>query len=130
MKRNYSFIIIFLLIPVRIMFDTNEKILYIVASINLVALYIVINSILIRIKKNFFSTIEAYPQQIANREKQKVNKRINLLCYGSLMTIYIIYMCFFCSGMMNDVISILSLGLSLSDDEVVNLVDNFYRRNI
>ena len=84
-------IIIGILIFIRCIFEKSDKIIYIVAGINIVAIIFVIYTIVERVLHNI----------IAKIEKSR--------------------------GLGNDIISILALGISVLDDEIVRKITENYR---
>ena len=118
-------IIIFL----RCILDGNNNIIYIVAGINIVAIVFVVYTIIEKILNNTIDKIKKSkaPEQIINREIASVQVKI----WGWSITIGVIailvYFWKLCSGLGNDIISILALGISILDDEIVNKITDNYK---
>lgn len=118
-------IIIFL----RCILDGNNNIIYIVAGINIVAIVFVVYTIIEKILNNTIDKIKKSkaPEQIINREIASVQVKI----WGWSITIGVIailvYFWKLCSGLGNDIISILALGISILDDEIANKITDNYK---
>lgn len=127
MKNNIPLfgIIIAILIVFRVLLNNNPQLIFVVASINLIALLIVVFSITVQIKTKITYIIEqsGIPEDIATREKTQICRIVDGL-YIPLAIIYIVYLVSFCSELGNDIISILALGLSLTDSFIADAVAN------
>lgn len=122
-------IITAILLVVRILLDSNSQLVIAVASINLVALLLVVYSITDQIRTQVTNKIEksGVPRDIMERERQQVCRNVYCCAYIPLAIIYVIYLAYFSSQLGNDIISIVALGLSLSDTFVANTIANLYR---
>lgn len=65
------------------------------------------------------------PIEIRNREKNAAIRKLEWIVYAPLLLFVMIYLVFWKSGLGNDIISIVSLGLSLTDVTVVDVVSNY-----
>lgn len=122
-------IIIGILIFIRCIFEKSDKIIYIVAGINIVAIIFVIYTIVERALHNIIAKIEKcrVPLQIRKREIKSTQLKI-WWWSGSIGTVMILlYFSCWCSGLGNDIISILALGISVLDDEIVRKITENYR---
>ncbi len=120
-------VLIILLIPLRIIFNYNEQLLYIVACINIFALFVVLHTILRNSRNKIIRYIRSFPDQLVVRERRKINCMFGFV-YILIFITYIVYLKAFCSECSNDIISILALGLSLFDDYIVDFVVNIYKK--
>lgn len=128
MKNNLPVfgIITVILVVFRILLNNNPQLVFVVASINLVALLIVVFAITNRTKTTIAEKITQYgvPKDIEIREKKLFRRCIDCWTYIPLAIIYISYLFCFSSELGNDIISIVALGLSLSDSFIANAVAN------
>lgn len=113
-------IIVALVIFLRILLNTNEYLNYIVAAINIVALMFVLLSILINTKRKIKKRIDKThaPKEFKTREKKKLFLRLQVPVLGFAVIALSVYMIFFCGALGNDIIALISLGLSVADDEI------------
>ena len=128
-KHPFFGIITVILVVVRILLDSNHQLPLVIASMNLVALLMVVYSISKQIttqllQKAFSSRV---PRDIIKREQKVIILRTNCFTYIPLLILYIIYLFFLCSELGNDIISIASLGLSLSDTLISKAIVNLYK---
>lgn len=128
MKNNLPVfgIITVILVVFRILLNNNPQLVFVVASINLVALLIVVFAITNRAKTTIAEKItqSGIPKDIEIREKKHFRRCIDCWTYIPLAIIYISYLFCFSSELGNDIISIVALGLSLSDSFIANAVAN------
>ena len=128
MKNNLPVfgIITVILVVFRILLNNNPQLVFVVASINLVALLIVVFAITNRAKTTIAEKItqSGVPKDIEIREKKHFRRCIYCWTYIPLTIIYISYLFCFSSELGNDIISIVALGLSLSDSFIANAVAN------
>lgn len=115
------------LILVRIMMNKIAEVVLVVAIINIVALLGVILIVVRKIVSRVQNAIEdsGVPIEIQNREKNDAIRKFEGTVYASLLLFVVIYLIFWKSGLGNDIISIVSLGLSLTDVTVVDIVSNY-----
>lgn len=132
MKNNVAVygIIIALLLSFRILIDKNDQLLLFVAAINIVALLVVVSSITSNakaiIKKKI--TLSGVPDAIVAREVKIGHRRIDYYTYIPLVIICLAYLFFIHSELGNDIISIVALGLSLTDSFISNgIVKTLYK---
>ena len=118
-----------IIIAIRIIFDTNENIVYIVAGINIVAFLFVVYSIIDKIIKNINIKIKESncPKQIRDRETQTIQFKVYLFSIILPGVAVVIYWKFFCTNLGNDIISVLALGISILDDTIVEKITEYYR---
>ena len=116
-------IITIILIVSRILLNDNTQLIVVVALINLIALLVVIFSITVQTKNRINEKIteSGVPLEVKEREKKKLFRRIDCSAYFTLAVVYIFYLSVLCSELGNDIISIIALGLSLSDATVANI---------
>lgn len=115
------------LIIVRIMMNKIAEVDLVVAIINIVALLGVILIVVRKIVSKVQTAIEdsGVPIEIRNREKNATIRKLEWIVYAPLLLFIMIYLVFWKSGLGNDIISIISLGLSLTDVTVVDVVSNY-----
>lgn len=132
MKNNFQGIAIFtcILIALRCIVEANPLRDRIVSFINIFALLVVVILITERIKKGLISDIKSYhvPLQIERREIRDLSIRLSLRIYIPYAIISILYFLFLSSGLGNDIISIVALGLSLCDDHIVSISVSLCRK--
>lgn len=124
MKKNIpilSFTII-LAIVIRCIFSASPNLTYLVAAINIIAILFVVFTIVYDIIYNVQERIKesGVPKQIQTREMKKLSSKIYLFSIVITVTLTVLYFFLWCSSLGNDVISILALGLSILDDEIVD----------
>ena len=122
-------IVIGLIILIRCIFDSNENNVYIVAVINIVAIAFVICTIIEKTLKKIICKIEesAVPQQIIKREIYDIKHKVWKWTILTSIFFILIYLRKFCTSIGNDVISILALGISILDDEIVEEITQNYK---
>ena len=102
-KISILVITIAIIILLRCIFDSNENIIYIVVGINIVAIVFVLYEI-----KN--TQLKIWGWTIA---------------FSAVVIVW--YFLYACSGLGNDIISILALGISVLDDEIIKKITEIYR---
>lgn len=126
MNRNISVlsIAIAIIIVLRWIFNDSGKLLYIVAGINIVAITFVLYTIIEKVVNGIINRIRKsnVPLQIIEREQKRVKLKIWGWNIVIIVVAIIMYFSFGCSNLGNDIISILALGLSILDDEIVNII--------
>lgn len=121
MNKNISIlsIVITIVIFLRCIFDSNENLLYIVAGINVVVSAFVLYTIFEKIVNGITNKIKEsnVPKQIIAREVKIVRFKMWGWGIGISVIVFIVYFSFLCSNLGNDIIAILTLGLSILDNE-------------
>lgn len=115
------------LIVVRIMMNKIAEVDLVVAIINIVALLAVVSIVVQRIVSKVQTAIEdsGVPFEIRSREKNNAIRKLDRIVYVPLFVFVMIYLVCWKSGLGNDIISIASLGLSLTDVTIVDVVSNY-----
>ncbi len=113
----------------RTIFDTNPKLIYIVAGINIVAIVFVIYTIIEKTVCNVIKRIQesGIPEQIMSREIAGAQYRIWFWSIVVSVVLIVLYLLYWCSNLGNDIISILALGISVLDDEIVQIIADNYK---
>ena len=116
-KISILVITIAIIILLRCIFDSNENIIYIVVGINIVAIVFVLYTIIEKILDDIIDRIKKseVPLQIIKREIKNTQLKI----WGWTIA--------FSAGLGNDIISILALGISVLDDEIIKKITEIYR---
>ena len=131
MKRQFpvSIAVIIFLIILRIVFDGVEKSDLIVAGINVIAALLVFASITEQIKNNVTKKLERLnnPKEIIRREVKSKRRVISSAAYSSFTIIAAVYFIFFRSDLGNDIFSIISLGLAISDAHIAVWISNIIK---
>ena len=119
-----------ILFVVRILFNSNSQLTLVIASINLVALLVVVFSILNQIMERISEIIKDsnVPLEVMNREKKDTYKRVFFRTFIPLLVFSILYLVFWCCELANDLISIVALGLSLSDADIAEVLAAQYKK--
>lgn len=131
MSKNISVlsIVIAIVILIRFIFNSNENIVYIIAGINIVAIAFVVYTIIEKILQNIIERIKksGIPLQIAKRETKHIKLKIE--CGSIIISVILItvYFWLWCSEIGNDILSIITLGISILDDEIVKKVTEIYK---
>ncbi len=131
MNKNISIlsIVIAMVISLRWILNGYKNLLYIVAGINIVAIAFVLYTIIDKTVNNLMNRIKEsnVPKQIMAREVKAV--RFKIWGWSIIVSVImsIIYLSQWCSNLGNDIISILALGLSILDDEIVKKVTENYK---
>lgn len=125
--KNYTplfTILISMLIFLRIISNESENLVYIISILNFIALLIVFFSIAEKIKTTIHEKIAAskVPKDIIEREIKTAYRKINIITYVPISIIIVIYFGYLASELGNDIISIISLGLSLVSSNIVEIV--------
>ena len=131
MNKNISVlsIAIAIIIFLRCILNDNDNIIYIVAGINVVAIIFVVYTIIEKILNNIIDKIKKskVPEQILNREI--ASTQVKIWGWSIVIGVIVILVSFWkwCSGLGNDIISILALGISVLDDEIVKKITDNYK---
>lgn len=128
MKKNIpilSFTIVMIII-IRCIFSNSTKLVYLVAAINIIAILFVVFTIIYDIKYNVQARIKesGVPIQIQKREIKKISSEIYIISILLSGILTFLYFSLWCSSLGNDIISILALGLSILDDEIVDNISS------
>lgn len=131
MNKNISVlsIAIVIIIFLRCILNDNDNIIYIVAGINVVAIIFVVYTIIEKILNNIIDKIKKskVPEQILNREIASTQVKIWGWSIVIGVIVILVYFWKWCSGLGNDIISILALGISVLDDEIVKKITDNYK---
>ena len=119
----FVFFTIFLII-VRCIADPFPHLLIIVALLNLLSLAVVIISIIEQIRKKVIikSNESPAPKAIVARERKRLIKATYTISIALFLILSGVYLTFGLSELGNDIITILSLGLSLIDSCISDIV--------
>lgn len=122
-------IVMVLLIVARCLLNYNMQLTLIVGLINLFSLLTVVVSITEQFKMEFINKMKSYSmlEDIKMREQKKILRTAGCAVYIPLIVLFIIYLIFFVSDLGNDIISILALGLSLSDIYIIKSIINLIK---
>ena len=128
MKKALSLSLLFLIVLiVRIVCNQSEHIIYLIAGIGWASLIITIACIIDNVIKGIRKAYASRPQKIAN----KTIKRIiawYIIIPAVLMPIFLgLYFKFLCSNLANDLLSIITIGIAVLDEEITNLFLSFYK---
>ena len=118
-------IVVCFLVFLRHVNETSPNLLYIVACINIVAIIYVWLTIVQRVQKESFQQIAS--RDIPNQFKERKKRENSFLLWGTtvagIIALVLVYFYFFCSSEGNDILSIIALGFSVIDDELVSLIN-------
>ena len=122
-------IVIGIIIMIRIIFDSNQNFIYIMTGINIVAIVFVIYTIIEKIVYNVMKRIQesGIPERIMSREITGAQHRIWFWGVFISVGLIVLYLTYWCSNLGNDIISILALGISVLDDEIVQIIADNYK---
>ena len=114
----------------RCLFECSEQRDLLVSFINIAALLIVVYLITEQIRAGIIDNIKRLrvPKQIEEREIRTIKIKISLLVYVPFAIISFLYLFLLSSGIGNDLISIIALGLSLCDDHIVSIAVSLHRK--
>lgn len=123
-------ILTIVLIVLRCMVETNEQCTLIVSVINVIALLVVVYLITEQIESGIISKIKEFnvPKQIEKREIRVIKRKIVLIIYVPFLLASVAFLVFLSSGLGNDIVGIISLGMSLCDDHIVAIATSLYRK--
>lgn len=123
-------IITLILIVLRCMVESNTQCVLIVSVINITALLVVVYLIAEQIKIGLEENIMGLhiPKEIEEREIHELKKKMGLIIYVPFALASLGYLLFLSSGLGNDIISIIVLGLSLCDNHIVSIALSLYRK--
>ena len=131
MNKNISVlsVVIAIIIGLRCMLDGNNKLVFIVAGINIVAMAFVLYTIIEKIVGNITDKIKKsnVPEQIIIREIKSTRFKIWGVSIGVSVVAIVLYLLCCCSGLGNDIISIQAMGISIFDYEIVMKVSENYK---
>lgn len=113
-----------LLVFFRIISKHSENLTVIVSLINIFALLTVFVSIVEHVRINVINKIKSFdvPKKIINREVKHFTAMINICAYVPFCMLIVIYLWFFSSTLGNDILSIISLGLSLTSSNIAESI--------
>lgn len=112
-----------ILIMIRFICNAHKDLVYINAGINIVALLYVIYTIIERIEDKIKNTVQdKRPKQIISRDTKILKHKIKFWSLSICFLLTVIYFALFCCNLGNDIISIIALGCSILDDEIVNII--------
>ena len=119
-------ILTLLLIAFRCLFNGTDQLVLVNGLLNSVALLFVFFSITEQIIEAIHSRIDTVPlpKDIAVREKKSKKIATYIISYLVYAIIVFVYLRFFISELGNDILSIISLGLSLIDRNISNCIAN------
>lgn len=122
-------IIVECFIVLRFLIKQESYIVVVNSSIILVSLFLVCLSIFHHIKDKIINGIEAASavKEVQNREREKIHRRSNfIITIGTIVyfLFFFIYIKLWSSSLRNDIISIFTLGLSMLDLSISNVVSN------
>ncbi len=122
-------VIMIVIIFIRCIFKEDNNIMYIVAGINIVAIVFVLYTIVERVLDNIITKIKksAVPSQIIEREIKSVRLKIWGWSTSVSMIVILLYFWQWCSSLGNDIISILALGISVQDEEIIRRIAENYK---
>lgn len=122
-------IVIGIIIMLRIIFDNNSNLIYIIAGINIVAMVFVIYTVIEKVICNVIKKIQesGIPEQIIRRETINAQYKIWFWSILTSIIVIVLYLLLLCSDLGNDIISILTLGISVLDDEIVHMITENYK---
>lgn len=138
-NRTIPITIVFaLLIFLRFISERSENLTIFVSILNLIALLTVLVSIIEQIRIDVTNKIKklGIPKEIINREVRCFTIKINICSYIPFSFFIIIYLLFFSSTLGNDILSIISLGLSLTSSNIAESIIKiltmrcYYEKNI
>lgn len=113
-----------LLVFFRVISEHSANLTVIVSLINIFALLTVFVSIVEHIRINVTNKIKnsGVPKEIINREVKHFTTKVNIYSYVPFCLIVVIYLWFFSSTLGNDILSIISLGLSLTSSNIAESI--------
>ncbi len=113
-----------LLIFFRVISEHSDNLTVIVSLINIFALLTIFVSIVEHIRINITKKIKNFtvPQKIINREVKHFTTKVNMCSYIPFCLLVVIYLWFFSSALGNDILSIISLGLSLTSSNIAESI--------
>lgn len=122
-------IIVECFIVLRFLIKQESYIVVVNSSIILMSLFLVCLSIFHHIKDKIINGIEAAGavKEVQNREREKIHRRSNfIITIGTIVyfLFFFIYIKLWSSSLRNDIISIFTLGLSMLDLSISNVVSN------
>lgn len=128
-------IIVECFIVLRFLIKQENYLIIVNSSIILVSLFLVCLSIFHHIKDKIINEIETASavKEVQNREREKSHRRSNfIITIGTIVyfLFFFIYIKLWSSSLRNDVISIFTLGLSMLDLSISNVVSNICIKKI
>lgn len=117
-----------ILIFLRCSFNENEQLMYVITGINIVSTVYVIYTILERVSSAIENRIKATrtPKDVLEREIKNTRNKKNIIS----MIVIIGMIAFWLWGrtsLSNDILSIITLWISIIDEELVNIIAENYK---
>ena len=122
-------VIFTLIILLRIAFRNSGELMLFVTAFNIVAALIVLLDIADGAKEAIVQKIEetcAAPS-ISSREKKRFKRSFSSILSLGVLLFVVLALKFCCTSLGNDVLSMVSLGLSLLNDEIIRFFKNLYK---
>lgn len=119
-----------ILIILRCLLNTNDQLLYVVAGICLIGFIYVLVVIWHNAYKRVLNLLEDnnYPKEVVRNEQEKIRNFSVGFFFLPIVAFTLAYMIFLCSNLGNDILSIVSLFLSLCDEDITTSIVSFYNK--
>lgn len=128
-KNTLIAIVSVIIIVFRFLLDGSDYELFFVSSVTIISFLFVLFCITSNIYNNRVREYENndYPKIVIRKQKQKLS-RLAWFVFGFLITFSILYILFFKSNVINDVIAIITLVISIEDSYIVNELSKYLVR--
>ena len=129
MKKALGLSLIFvIMIAVRILIDKSENINYLIGAINWASLIVTAGCILggeINVMREAYAS---RPQSIAKNAVKRITIRDSIIFIIINALLMGLYFWLLCSNLANDILSIITIGIAVLDEEIVNFIKFLYGR--
>ena len=115
-----------LIIFLRIMFSFSDELVYLIGAVNLISLIIVIACILDKTICKLKEKLKKFPQQLSEQTIKTATKKITFISIILLVIFGVFFFWKFNCSLGNDILTIFTIGLSLLDEEIANIISDKY----
>lgn len=128
MKKVISLAFLFLIIIIiRIAIDKLDIIVYLIAAVNWISLIIIVACILENVSQGIHNAYASRPKSVAQKRIKRIMTRYCVITSITFILLIIIYFWLLCSTLANDILSIITVGIAVLDEEIIKLFLNFYK---
>ena len=117
-----------IIIVARILIDKSEKINYLIGAINWASLIITTGCILgseINVAREAYAS---RPRSIAKNAVKRITIRDSTIFIITNVLLMGLYFWLLCSNLANDILSIITIGIAVLDEEIINFFKFLYGR--
>lgn len=128
MKKTIILIPVFAIIVLfRVLCKDWDKTIYFIAGVNWASLLIIVACILEKVAKGIRKAYDSHPKSIGEKNINHILARYYIIPIVIIFIIGGIYFWLLCSNLANDILSIITIGIAVLDEEIIKLLLNFYK---